>query len=350
MRITVLNVAYPLAPVSQDTAGGAEQVLAALDRALVSAGHRSFVIACEGSQIAGTLIATPRLPPPFDNEVKTAAWRNHAVALEQALRRVPVDIVHMHGLDFHAYLPPPGVPTLVTLHLPLDWYAPGALRPSRRNTFFHCVSRFQHRTASGKIPLLPPIENGVAVEALRTRRRKRNFALFIGRICPEKGVHLAIEAAKRADIPLITAGEVFPYGSHIAYFEERIKPHLSKRCRFIGPIGFRRKKLLLGMARCVLVPSLVDETSSLVAREALAAGTPVVAFARGALADTVENGMTGVLVDTVEEMSLAIHRVSELDPELCRKEARRRFPLGRMVERYFELYRELVESGASVPA
>jgi glycosyltransferase involved in cell wall biosynthesis len=262
------------------------------------------------------------------------------MAIKAALKRFPIDVVHMHGIDFHTYLPPSGVPTLVTLHLPLNWYPADALADNRANTWRHCVSGAQHRTAPPGTALLPPIENGVDVESF-SLRRKRNFALFLGRICPEKGVHLAIEAAERAGMPLLIAGQVFGYAAHREYFGREVAPNLSRRCRFIGPIGPFAKRKLLAMARCVLIPSLTEETSSLVAREALAAGTPVIALARGALRETIAYGKTGFLVNNADEMAAAMPRARFLDPERCREEARRRFPLSRTIEQYFALYRSL---------
>jgi glycosyltransferase involved in cell wall biosynthesis len=104
------------------------------------------------------------------------------------------------------------------------------------------------------------------------------------------------------------------------------------------------------MARCVLIPSLAEETSSLVAREALAAGTPVVGFARGALSETIEHGKTGFLVNNADEMSAAILDAGLLDSEHCRQEAARRFPLSRTIEQYLALYRSLSRTGEPVRA
>ncbi|MFL6691188.1 MAG: glycosyltransferase family 4 protein [Alphaproteobacteria bacterium] len=345
MRLSVLHVAYPLAPVGPDTAGGAEQVLLQLDRALTEHGHTSYVIACGGSRVAGRLIAADPLPTRLDDEAKRQSQRAHARAIRSALQRFPIDLVHMHGIDFHAYLPPVGVPTLVTLHLPLSWYPPNALSSTRANMWLHCVSWAQHRSAPPNTYLLPAIENGVDVDSFALRR-KRNFALFLGRICPEKGVHLAIEAAERARMPLVIAGQVFGYDAHQKYFEEQVQAKLSRRCRFVGPVGPSAKRKLLAMARCVLIPSLAEETSSLVAREALAAGTPVIAFARGALAETIEHGRTGFLVSGTGDMAAAIPDARTLNPEHCRADARRRFPLSRTIDQYLALYRSLSRAAA----
>ncbi|NNM71844.1 glycosyltransferase [Enterovirga aerilata] len=341
MSLTILSVAYPLAPVSPDAAGGAEQVLSMLDRAIVEAGHRSVVVAQEGSKIAGTLVPVPAVSGDLDEGAKARAHAATRAAIGSALARFPVDLVHLHGIDFHAYLPPPGPPVLATLHLPPSWYPAEALRPSRPDTWLHCVSDIQHAACSEGPRLLPAIPNGVDVEALQARHAKRGYAMVLGRICPEKGVHVALEAAKLAGVPLLVAGEVFPYDSHRRYFDEEVRPRLDRQRRFVGPIGFARKRRLLTAARCLLVPSLAPETSSLVAREAASCGTPVIAFPNGALSDAVEHERTGFLVHDVEAMAAAIHRAGEIDPETCRETARRRFSRHIMTAAYLDLYAKL---------
>jgi glycosyltransferase involved in cell wall biosynthesis len=341
VTLTILSIAYPLAPVGPDAVGGAEQVVAQLDRALVDAGHRSIVVARADSQTAGILVPVPAQPGVLDDGARQRAWRAHREAITAALRRWPIDLVHLHGIDCAAYLPPPGVPALVTLHLPPAWYPAELLGPTRPGTWLHCVSAAQHAACPTSPNLLPPIENGVPVEALAARHAPRAFALVLGRICPEKGVHLAIEAARRADTSLLIAGEVFPYEAHRRYFTDEVQPRLDARRRFVGPVGFARKRRLLTAARCLLVPSLAPETSSLVAREALACGTPVVGFPHGALPDTIEHGRTGFLVDSIDGMAEAIGLARGLDAALCRRVAAERFSLDRMTARYFDLYRRL---------
>lgn len=272
MSLCVLNVAYPLAPVSADTVGGAEQVLAALDRALVERGHTSLVIACEGSRVAGTLLPVPAETGVLDEAARARAQARHRHAIEAARRRWPIDVVHLHGIDFSAYLPDQG-PTLVTLHLPLDWYPPEALRPARDDLWLHAVSPEQHRTAPPGAILHAPIRNGVDVALLSRRHARRRFALVLSRICPEKGVHLALEAARAAEIPLFVGGQVYEYAEHRRYFHAEIEPRLDRERRFLGPLGFLSKRRFLNAAKCLVIPSLAAETSSLVALEALACGT-----------------------------------------------------------------------------
>ena len=339
MKLTVLSVAYPLATVGPDTVGGAEQILSALDRAIISAGQQSLVVASAGSQVAGTLIAVSRVGSDLQPRAVERARSRHRQAILSALEAWPVDVVHMHGVDFYRYLPPPGPPVLVTLHLPLSFYPSEALHPQRPATFLHCVSAAQHASAAGQVPLMPPIENGVVLAA-PTRHHREDFALMLCRICPEKGVHIAIDAAKRAQIPLLIAGKVYAYPEHRRYFATEIRPRLDGLRRFIGPVRSDRKQHLLATARCLLVASSVPETSSLAAREALAAGTPVVALTSPALADLLEHGRTGFLVGSVQEMAKAIADAGTINPDACRAAARR-FSLEQMANCYLERYRAL---------
>jgi len=342
--LTVLSVAYPLAPVGLDAVGGAEQVLASLDAALVRAGHSSVVVACEGSVTAGALLATAREEGNITDAMRQRTWARHREAIGQALERYPVDLVHLHGVDFQQYLPPPGLPVLATLHLPPAWYSADALDSGRADVWLHCVSASQRLACPPGVRLLPDVPNGVPVEALAAvRPPKRDFTLMLGRVCPEKGCHLALEAARLAGVPLLIGGQVYPYPEHERYFHDEVQPRLDEKRRFLGPLRFAPKRRLLSSARCLLIPSLAPETSSLVAMEALACGTPVVAFPSGALPDIIEHGRTGFLVRDISEMAAAIRAADTLDPELCRAAARERFSDKRMINGYFALYQRVLE-------
>lgn len=342
MRLTIVSVGYPLAAAGPGAVGGAEQVMAALDAALVARGARSIVVAPQGSQAAGELVATRAEPPPFDDAAKRRAQARHRIAIEDLLRARAVDLLHMHGVDFETYLPAAAVPVVVTLHGPRCWYSAEALRP-RANVWLHCVSAAQHRDFAGHPRLLAPIDNGVAAPAWVAAVRKRDYALVLSRIAPEKGVHVALDAARRAGVDLLIAGEAFGYPEHLRYFETAVAPLLDERRALIGPVQGARKWRLLAEARCVLLAPQIAETSSLVAREALAAGTPVIALPAGALPSTIEHGRTGYLVDDAAAMAAAIRRVDALDPADCRRAAAARFPAERMIESYLALYRAAIE-------
>jgi glycosyltransferase involved in cell wall biosynthesis len=343
MALTVLSVAYPLAPVGPDAVGGAEQILTCLDAALVRAGHRSIVVACEGSKTCGTLFPIRILGSSLAETLEATDAQQRA-AIKRILDEYPVDLVHMHGLNFLKYLPAEDVPVIVTLHLPPSYYPPETFSLRRANTFLHCVSSSQRRSCPPDARLLPEIENGVSFGGRNTPHAKRRFCLALGRICPEKGFHLAITAAELAHRPLLIGGEIFNFVTHREYFEREIAPRCNDAIRFIGPVGLMRKQRLLSAAHCLLVPSLAPETSSLVAMESLACGTPVIAFRSGALPDIVEHGRTGFIVKDEFEMAEAIDAAGALDPQVCIEAARKRFPLERMVERYFEMYRRVAGS------
>ncbi len=339
-RLTVLHAAYALAPVGPDAVGGAEQILSALDHALTEAGHRSLVVACRGTRAAGTWIDTGVDPDAtLDDAARASAEAATRDAVARTLATTQVDLLHLHGLDFPRTLPDSAPPTLVTLHLPPDWYA--AL-PARPGLHYNCVSPAQHAACLAMGPpsgLLPPIPNGVPVQRLgATRVSRRGFALMLGRVCQEKGQHFALQAAHMAGVPLLLGGAAFPYPEHQAYYQSEVAPLLDARRRFLGPLGFARKRRFLAAASCLLVPSQAAETSSLVAMEALACGTPVIAYPSGALPDIVEDGRTGFLVRDPAEMARAIGRVHMLDRDACRGAAYARFDLRRMIGGYFGCY------------
>lgn len=341
MGLTVLSVAYPFATVDADPVGGAEQVLSQIDRALVEAGHRSIVAARAGPSPAAALVPLPTIEGELSEAARAEVRTAVRARIAETLARERVDVVHLHGIDFADYLPPVGPPCLTTLHMPLDWYPEAALRPARPGTWLLPVSFGQAATAPDGVRLLAPIANGVDIEAFTDDERRRGYALCLGRMCEEKGFHLALEAARAAGVPLLIAGKVYPYAEHEAYFAREIRPRLGARARYLGPVGGAAKRRLIAGARCVLIPSLAPETSSLVAREAAAAGTPVVAFRAGALPEAVEHGRTGFVVDDAAGMAAAMARVDEIDPAICRAVARERFDVRRTTAAYLDLYARL---------
>jgi len=343
VSLTVLSVSYPLAKVSPATAGGAEQVLATIDKALVRAGHRSLVLAPYGSSCSGLLIPAKVPNGLLNDDAKQESRRIFKQLIERALPRYSVDVIHLHGLDFWEYLPDGDTPVVVSLHLPLEWYPQAAISDTPPNLTLVSVSQFQARNASAACAIGAVIPNGVDLEEFYPSRRTGDYVLAMGRICPEKGLHLAIDAAAEARANLLLAGTVFEYPEHRAYFDSKIAARLNHHARFIGAVGGKRKRCLLAGAKCLLLPSQVQETSSLLAMEALACGTPVIAWRSGALPEIVSDGRTGFLVSSVAEMADAIAQVDEINRADCRREAEQRFDSQNMVSKYVELYESVVE-------
>lgn len=350
-ELTVLSVAYPMAHVGPDGVGGAEQILFQLDAAIVAAGHRSIVVAAEGARVSGTLVPIPRERGTLDAAAVGRAHASVTSAVAGVLARERVDLVHMHGIDYDRYLPTHGPPVVVTLHLPPTWYAREALSPLRADVHFCCVSRAQHAALPPWAKSAEVLDNGVETSAFRPRKTKAGFCLMLARMCPEKGIHDALDAANEAEVPLVIGGDVSSWPTHQRYFDAVVEPRLRPPHRWLGPLGLARKRRLLAAARAVLVPSSAPETSSLVAMEALASGTPVIAYASGALPEIVEHGETGFVVHDVRSMAAAIARAHEIDPAACRHAAVTRFSSDAMVARYLALYERLAEPPrANAPA
>lgn len=173
---------------------------------------------------------------------------------------------------------------LATLHLPISWYPPGIF--DCPDMHLVCVSHSQAASApNGR--RLPVVENGIDTRRYgRCEKTREDFLLWLGRVCPEKGTHIALEVAHRLGLRLLVAGRVHPFPSHQKYFDLEVVPLLDSKREYVGPVGLNQKAELLSRARCLLAPSLVAETSSLVAMEAMASGTPVIAFRSGALPET----------------------------------------------------------------
>ena len=160
----VLNVGYPFAPVGPYALGGAERLLTRLDAALAQSGHESFVMACEGSATDGILLATPKPSRFLEEEERRRIHEQYRFTLQSFLEKWPIDLIHMHGADFYEYLPSPGVPVLVTLHLPRDQYPESIFHLDRPQTFLQCVNEHQ-RDACPPCPyLLPEIGSDAAGE------------------------------------------------------------------------------------------------------------------------------------------------------------------------------------------
>jgi len=135
-----------------------------------------------------------------------------------------------HGVDFHRYLPPNGPPALATLHLPPSFYPDSVFSLTRPRTWLNCVSASQLRACPPSQQIAGIVENGVPLDLLNPPHAPReDYVLAIGRICPEKGFHLAVDAAEKAGVPLYLAGEIFPYPDHLRYWRDILLPRIRRR-------------------------------------------------------------------------------------------------------------------------
>jgi len=348
----VLLVAYPLLSVSENCAGGAEQVLWALDRELRSRGHHTVVAASNGSQVSGELFAT--------GEPASAPDQFAARDEEQTRRLIhwlnsdecpQFDLVHDQSGSFWRHADRVPFPILTTLHLPRSFYPVESFSSIPANVHFNCVSESQLRTFSALPRLLGYVPNGIALNRFpvsETPVEAREYVLWLGRICEEKGTHVALDVAHEVGQRIIIAGQVYPFIYHQKYFAREIIPRLKRagtKARFVNSPSFPEKLDLLQNARALLLTSLVDETSSMVAMEASACGTPAYGFRRGALSEVVADGVNGRLFSTAAELSEGLRQKIEISPERCRNYAEQNFCALRMAERYERMYAEVVRAG-----
>ena len=337
----ILYVAYPLVKLGAESCGGAEQMLHVLEEAMASRGHETVVVGCGGSRVAGKLVVSCAPEPPVDTFEGIDAAQNELVldVLREARESgLPFDLVHDEGGSFWRSAAAIPEPVLLTAHLRREFYGDG-LREYRPNVFVNCVSETQRRSFDDVPQMIDVVPNGVVLHRLEFSDEKDDYLLWMGRICEEKGAHLAIEVARRLHTRIIVAGDVYSFSYHQRYFERQILPlvHEGAVQLVIRP-RMETKAQLLSRARAVLIPSVVDETSSLVSMEAAASGTPVIAFCRGALPEVIEEGKTGFLVESLEQMAEAVLRSDEISPAACRRRAEQLFDSNRMVTRYEALY------------
>lgn len=348
----VLLVAYPLLSVTENSAGGAEQVLWALDRELHSGGHHTVVAAADGSQLSGELFATGEpASAPDEFTARDEEQTRRIIEWLNSSECPQFDLVHDQSGSFWRHADRVPLPVLATLHLPRSFYPVEGYSSIPGNASFNCVSESQLKTFSDLPRLLGYVPNGIALDrfpASETPIEAREYVLWLGRICEEKGTHVALDVAHEAGQRIIIAGQVYPFIYHQKYFAREVIPRQKRagtRARFVNSPSFPEKLDLLRNARALLLTSLVDETSSMVAMEASACGTPAYGLRCGALPEVVADGVNGRLFNTPEELSEGLRQKIEIVPEDCRDYAEQNFCASRMAKLYELIYAEVMRGG-----
>jgi glycosyltransferase involved in cell wall biosynthesis len=352
----ILYVSYPLLQVHDEAAGGAEQVLWTLERELARGGaHTTTVAASVGSRVSGELFSTGEpCTQPDDYERRRTEHEDRVVEFVRQREREgnAFDLIHDHSGSFWKRAAEIDAPVLATLHLPRSFYPAGSFDDVPVNVSFSCVSDSQARSFADLESLAGVVPNGIALDCFEgaagvAQDDDRQGLLWLGRICEEKAPHLALEIAAQAGLPISIAGQVYPFSYHQQYFGREVEPLIQTTpdARFISAPPAELKRRLLRESRALLITSLAEETSSLVAMEAAASGTPVVAFRKGALAEVVRDGVTGLLVDDVAQAVQAVQTISSIGHKTCVQHAQKNFSAAKMAERYSSLYEQLARPG-----
>ncbi len=340
----VLYISYPLLTVSEESAGGAEQMLWTLEHEMAARGVHTTVAASAGSRVSGELFSTGEpCSSPDDFERRNREHQDRIIAFirERAQQGSPFDLVHDKSGSFWLRAAEVDAPVLATLHLPRHFYPAHYFENVPGNVGFNCVSESQARSFSDLRQLLGIAPNGILLDRFQPEFGKRGGLLWIGRICEEKAPHLALEIAQRAHMAITLAGQVYPFSYHRKYFEREVRSRLKQdtATAFIDSPSPELKRKLLRKASALLITSQVDETSSLVAMEAAASGTPVIASRRGALPEVVQHGQTGFVVGNVDEAVACLGYIHTINPEACLHYAREHFSSASMADAYAALYK-----------
>jgi glycosyltransferase involved in cell wall biosynthesis len=348
-RLRIAMLAPPWIPVPPPGYGGIEFVVALLCDALVEQGHEVELFCTPGSHSKARVHALLEAPHP--EKIERALFEADHVAcafaaIEAAAQAgEPFDVLHDHcGYTTLAMADRQSTPVVHTVHGPFDQdTTPYYARHGPKGRLV-CISRSQASMAPEQAGAPAVVYNPIDVDSWPVGYRKEDYLLFMARMVEEKGPHRAIQVAKATNRPLVLAGPVQP--GHERFFAKEVEPHIDGRqIRYVGEVGGVRKQQLFADAFAFLMPIHWPEPFGLVMVEALAAGTPVLAFAHGAAPEIVEPGVNGFLCQDEDEMAELVEQTAGIDPARCRQTAAERFAPDRVAAGYEAVYREAVAHG-----
>lgn len=339
MRTTGHKVAI-LSPVAWRTPprqyGAWETVASNIAEGLVARGWDVTLFATKDSITRARLHAVIERGYEEDAAVdpKVAEYLHISEAFEHASE---FDLIHSH-YDFMAlaFSRLVKTPVLTTIH---GFSSPGIMPVYNkyREGYFASISNSDR--APG-LNYLATVYNGIDLSLYPLRQSSGgDHLIFLGRIHPDKGVHLAIEVARRSGLPMLVAGII----QDRTYFRDQVEPLLDETIRYVGPVDVRGKNELFSRARALLHMNTIPERFGLVLAEANAAGVPVIAMDRGSCREVVEDGKTGFLVSDVEDAVRALGRLAEIEPAACRARVRKCFSIETMVTAYEQVYAKIFE-------
>jgi glycosyltransferase involved in cell wall biosynthesis len=321
--------------------GGIEQVIALLAGELMERGNTVALFAAPGTESQAQVLSP--LEGTHPDEIQMALYEVDHVA--SAFARIeeaeePMDLIHDHsGFAAFAFADRIELPVIHTLHGPFTEETSAFYARHGHKAKAVALSRYQADQAPDQLDVVAVIGNPIIVGDFPLRTEKDDYLLWIGRLTPDKGPERAIAAAREADAPLVIAGPVQPGNEE--FFAQEVEPHVDgDQIRYIGEVGEEKADLYAG-ARALLMPIRWPEPFGLVMTEAMACGTPVIAFAEGSAPEIVLDGETGFIVEDEGKMAAAVGRLGEIDPERCRESARERFDVAAVAEAYEDAYQRV---------
>jgi glycosyltransferase involved in cell wall biosynthesis len=338
MRIAL--IAPPWYPVPPAGYGGIEWVVALLADGLTDRGHDVTLFAPPGSTTKARLVSPlgERLPP--DSIGNPWYEASHAMSAYEGSERF--DILHDHtgpvGVSIGALIESPIVHTL---HGPFTPQALMLYSRIARHLWFVAISESQRSMGPPDLRWAGVVYNGIPMDNYPYRGDKEDFLFFLGRADEEKAPHLAIEAARRAGRRLVMC-VTRKNEREQRYWAEQVEPLLGDDVEVHGECDQGQKADLLARAAALVFPIQWPEPFGLVMTEAMACGTPVVAWRNGSVPEVVDDGVTGFVVDSMDELVRAIGRVGELDPRAARARVEERFSAAAMVTGYERAYERVL--------
>jgi len=340
MAVTKKRIAI-LSPVAWRTPprqyGAWETVAGNITEGLVARGWDVTLFATGDSQTSAHLHAVVDHGYEEDStaDPKVSEYLHISEAFERAGE---FDLIHSH-YDFMAltYSRLVDTPVLTTIH---GFSSPKIMSVYQKYRDGYFVSISDSDRAPG-LNYLGTVYNGIDLSLYRPQPASGDDLVFLGRIHPDKGVHLAIAVALQSECPLVIAGII----QDKVYFREQVEPYLDDRkIRFVGPVNVPGKNALFARARALLHLNTIPERFGLVLAEANAACVPVIAMDLGSCREVIDDGRTGFLVRDVDEAVKALKRLPEIDRATCREHVQRRFSITTMVEGYERIYAQIFEN------
>jgi glycosyltransferase involved in cell wall biosynthesis len=335
--LRIAMIAPPYFSVPPGGYGGIEAIIADLVDALVDRGHEVTLLgAGRHATRAQRFISTNKLGQA-DRIGEPMPELLHAAKVAGILDALTVDVIHDHTLAGPLTAGGRLAPTIMTVHGSVRGDRGDFYRALRRLVGLIAISDAQ-RSSAPDLPWIATVRNAIRAETFPFRADKKDYALFLGRIHPEKAPHLAIDAARAGRMPIILAGKCSEPVEQ-DYFRHEIEPRIGADVTILGVADAAQKRVLLAEAACLLFPIVWDEPFGMVMIEAMVCGTPVVALRHGAVPEVIVHGQTGIIVDDPAELADGIAQAKHIDPAICRKHVETNFAVDVMAAGYEAVYR-----------